>query len=89
MLIFSSVILAMLVLGVIWVLIERWRWSLVTSKRVWVHIGETSVSGVVISKRGPLLSLADAAIFANGQPQPIDGRLVIERCKIDWIQEIS
>lgn len=49
----------------------------------------TSVSGVVVSTRGPLLTLKSAAIHEAGMADtPADGEIVVDKAQIDFIQAL-
>lgn len=42
--------------------------------------------GILISKRGPLLTLVDVVMHEAGQNYPVDGSVVIERSNVDFMQ---
>ena len=49
----------------------------------------TSVSGVVISTRGPLITLKSAYIHQDGQEaMPADGEIAIDKSNIDFVQTL-
>lgn len=63
-----------------------WRRTAVR-RRVVVNLPDKAFSGVLYAKRGPLLILRDAQLHEHGtQPQPIDGEVVIERSRVEFIQ---
>lgn len=63
------------------------RWPL--RSRVLVNLADgRAFDALLISKRGPLLELADASLLAPGaaDPVPLDGRVLIERPNVAFIQ---
>ncbi|TSD47972.1 hypothetical protein FFI94_018830 [Rhodococcus sp. KBS0724] len=49
----------------------------------------TSVSGVVVSTRGPLLTLKSAYVHEDGaEAMPADGEIAIDKSNIDFIQAL-
>lgn len=45
--------------------------------------------GVAWAKRGPLLILRDATMFEPGvEPVPVDGEVVLDRARIEFIQVV-
>ncbi len=62
-------------------------WRGVVRRRVVVVLrDERAIAGVLVSRRGPLLTLADASTTAAGKAVGFDGRVVIERDRVAWIQ---
>lgn len=56
-------------------------------KRVVVNQADKAFAGVLWAKRGPLLVLRDAVLVQHGAADtPLDGEVVIERSKVDFIQ---
>lgn len=56
-------------------------------KRVVVNLADQAFSGVLYARRGPLLVLRDAQLLTPaGPPQPVDGEVVIERSRVQFIQ---
>ncbi|MEM9521569.1 MAG: hypothetical protein AAGA37_19825 [Actinomycetota bacterium] len=73
------------VLGVRW-----WTWRPVVKQRVMVKLVDgPSISGVCMSRRGPLLVLEDATLHADGQQLTADGQTILDRDRVMWIQVIS
>lgn len=67
--------------------VYQWQtWRAVTKREVIVITGETSIRGVLWSRRGPLLVIRNAVVDLRGQGVPADGELVIERRQVNWIQ---
>ena len=63
------------------------RWPV--KKRTLVNlIDGRAFDGILFAKRGPLLELRDASLLEAGsdRPVPIDGTVLIERPRIDFIQ---
>lgn len=61
----------------------------VVKRRVIINlIGGTAIDGVATAKSGPLLVLKDAVLHdpAADHPQPMDGEVVIDLSRIDFIQ---
>lgn len=58
-------------------------------RNVVVNLPDKAFSGVLFAKRGPLLVLRNAELHLSGaQPQPMDGDVVIERLKVEFIQVV-
>jgi hypothetical protein len=72
------------------VVARRWVWKPLVAQRVVVQLDtDHAVSGVLIERRGPLLILADAHVHGpDGQNVKADGRTVIERSRVLWVQVI-
>lgn len=65
-----------------------WRRTAVR-RRVVVNLPDKAFSGVLFAKRGPLLVLRDSQLHVPGaQPQVMDGEVVIERSKVDFVQVV-
>lgn len=63
-----------------------WRRTAVR-KRVVVNLADKAFAGVLWAKRGPLLVLRDAVLMQHGAADtPMDGEVVIERSKVEFIQ---
>lgn len=58
------------------------------SRRVVVNTKTgTSLAGVLVAERGPILILKGAAMLtATANPVPVDGDVVIERSNVDFVQ---
>lgn len=66
-----------------------WRRTAVR-KRVIVNLTDKAFSGVLWAKRGPLLVLRDVELLEAGRAaQPVDGEIVIERARVEFIQVLS
>ena len=64
-----------------------WRRTAVR-KRVVVNLADKAFDGVLWAKRGPLLVLRDVTLLEPGaEPQKLDGKVVVERRKVEFIQE--
>lgn len=62
-------------------------WRAVTKRTVLVTaMDEQTVRGVLLRRSGPLLTIANAEILVDGGFVPADGRIVIERARVLWIQ---
>ncbi|HON76253.1 MAG TPA: hypothetical protein PLQ23_14000 [Dermatophilaceae bacterium] len=48
----------------------------------------SSFEGVAMSRRGPLLVLDDVTVRVGGGSQRIDGRVVVERTRVVFVQVI-
>lgn len=77
------VLIAVTAAAVIW----RAQWRVAVRRRVIVqlHTG-SAISGVLWSRRGPLLVLRNAALHEAGAVTPIDGEAVVERREVAWLQ---
>jgi aspartyl aminopeptidase len=69
---------------------RRWVWRPLIAGRVIVQLdNDMAVSGLLVERRGSLLMLADAQIHtAKQQPVKADGRAIIERSRVLWIQAV-
>jgi hypothetical protein len=69
---------------------RRWVFRPVVAQRVVVQLDtDHAITGVLVERRGPLLILADATVHAPDQTAvKADGRSVIERSRVLWIQVI-
>ncbi|GGJ86850.1 hypothetical protein GCM10011583_18040 [Streptomyces camponoticapitis] len=66
-----------------------WRRTAVR-KRVVVNLADKAFDGVLWAKRGPLLVLRDAILLEAGrEPQRIDGEIVIERSRVEFMQVLA
>ncbi|WP_405848142.1 hypothetical protein OG211_12380 [Streptomyces niveus] len=66
-----------------------WRRTAVR-KRVVVNLADKAFDGVLWAKRGPLLVLRDARLLEAGrEPQRIDGEIVIERSRVEFMQVLA
>ncbi|MFC8009146.1 hypothetical protein [Streptomyces cinereoruber] len=66
-----------------------WRRTAVR-RRVVVNLADKAFDGVLWAKRGPLLVLRDARLLEAGrEPQPIDGEIVIERTRVEFMQVLA
>jgi len=59
-------------------------------KRVVVNMADKAFSGVLWAKRGPLLVLRDVELLEAGrQSQRVDGEVVIERTRVEFMQVLA
>jgi len=66
-----------------------WRRTAVR-KRVVVNLADKGFKGILWAKRGPLLVLRDVELLeAVRPPQPVDGEVVVERAKVEFIQVLA
>jgi small nuclear ribonucleoprotein (snRNP)-like protein len=63
---------------------------LVVNRRVIVNlVGDRAFDGVLVRQSGPLLVLKGAVLLVPGaEPAPLDGEVVIERDRVDFIQAL-
>lgn len=63
----------------------------VVHRRVVVNLRSgRAVEGVITDRDGPLLVIADARVHEPGsEPSRVDGRVVIERAQVDFIQSLG
>ncbi|MFF5451870.1 hypothetical protein ACFY40_11595 [Streptomyces sp. NPDC012950] len=55
-----------------------------------INLADKAFDGVLWAKRGPLLVLRDARLLEAGrEPQPIDGEIVIERTRVEFMQVLA
>ena len=71
----------LVVFGVRW-----WTWRPLLKRRALVQTDEVAFDAVVVSRRGPLLVLADVTARMSGGEQHIDGMVVVERSKVQFMQ---
>lgn len=63
-----------------------WRRT-VLHRRCIVNLADKAFDAVIYARRGPLLVLRDARMLTPGSsPQPLDGEVVVERCRVEFIQ---
>ncbi|MGC5531580.1 hypothetical protein [Streptomyces sp. SR-10] len=66
-----------------------WRRTAVR-RRVVVNLADKAFDAVLWAKRGPLLVLRDVELLEAGrQPQPVDGEVVVERARVEFIQVLA
>jgi len=66
-----------------------WRRTAVR-KRVVVNLADKAFDAVLWAKRGPLLVLRDVKLLEAGrEPQQVDGEVVVERSKVEFIQVLA
>lgn len=64
--------------------------KLAMSRRVMVNLTTgTAIDGVLWDERVPLIVLRDANVHTNGQTAPLDGEVIIERDRIDFVQVVG
>lgn len=64
--------------------------KLAINRRVLVNLTSGSaVEGVLWDDRGPLIVLKDCSLHAEGGSAPLDGEVVIERDRIDFVQVVG
>lgn len=66
-----------------------WRRTAVR-KRVIVNLPDKAFRAILWAKRGPLLVLRDVELLeAARDPHPVDGEVVVERAKVEFIQVLA
>lgn len=74
---------------VVWFVVGWWTWRPLVRRRVVVQLEDgSSFEGVAMSRRGPLLVLDDVTVRVGGGSQRIDGRVVVERTRVVFVQVI-
>lgn len=77
------------VLAGVWLAVAWWTWRPLVRHRVVVQLDDgSSFDGVAMSRRGPLLVLDDVTVRVAGSSQRIDGRVVVERPRVVFVQVI-
>ena len=77
------------VLAGAWLTMSWWTWRPMVRRRVVVQLEDgSSFEGVAMSRRGPLLVLDDVTVRVGGGSQRIDGRVVVERTRVVFVQVI-
>lgn len=63
---------------------------LAISRRVVVNLTTgAAIDGVLWDEKGPLIVLRDANLHNEGGHAPLDGEVIIERERIDFVQVVS
>ena len=69
--------------------VRWWTWRPMVKRRAVVQLDDgTAFDGVVMSRRGPLLVLADVTVRVAGNAQRIDGPVVVERTRVVFVQVV-
>lgn len=69
------------------VAVRWWTWRPVTRRRVLVQTDAgVSFDALVLSKRGELLVLGDVTVRTGEASRRVDGRVVVERSRVQWMQ---
>ena len=77
------------VLAGAWLAVSWWTWRPLVRRRVVVQLDDgSSFDGGAMSRRGPLLVLDDVTVRVGGGSQRIDGRVVVERTRVVFVQVI-
>lgn len=77
------------VLAGAWLAVAWWTWRPMVRRRVVVQLEDgSSFEGVAMSRRGPLLVLDDVTVRVGGGSQRIDGRVIVERTRVVFVQVI-
>lgn len=64
--------------------------KLAMNRRVMVNLTTgAAIEGVLWGDRGPLVVLRDARLHNEGGSAPLDGEVVIERTRIEFVQVVS
>ena len=82
------------VLGAVgaWLLREVWPWHALMRRRVLIVTShDITIEGILWTRRGPLMLLKDARVFVTpgNPPTQVDGEMVIERDRIEWMQVVG
>lgn len=65
-------------------------WRGVVRRRVVVVLdGDRTIDGVLWRRCGQLLVLRSARVLTDAGAVPVDGDVVLERCRVQWIQVLS
>ena len=60
------------------------------NRRVVVNLTSgAAIDGVLWDDRGPLIVLKDANLHNEGGSAPLDGEVIVERTRIDFVQVVS
>jgi hypothetical protein len=66
-----------------------WRRTAVR-KRVIVNLPDKAFRAILWAKRGPLLVLRDVELLEAGRaPQAVDGEVVVERTRVEFVQVLA
>lgn len=64
--------------------------KLAMSRRVMVNLTTgAAIDGILWDERGPLLVLRDANLHNQGGSAPLDGEVIVERVRIDFVQVVD
>ena len=86
---FVLALLAVVLLTAGAVALRWWTWRPVVKRRVVAQLDDgTAFEGVVMSRRGPLLVLADVTVRVAGGGQGLDGSVVLERTRVVFVQVV-
>jgi len=55
-------------------------------RSVIVNLDGRAFRGILWARRGPLLVLSDAELLEAGEKIPVDGEVVVERSRVEWVQ---
>lgn len=85
-----AVALLIVLVVVVLVVARWWTWRPVVHHRVLLQLDTgLTISGIVLSRRGPLLVLGDVTVMASGEHKTkADGSAVIERSRVVWMQVV-
>jgi hypothetical protein len=65
-------------------------YKLVVSRRVMVNLTTGSaIQGILWDEKGPLIVLRDAQLHNEGGHAPLDGEVIIERDRIEFVQVVT
>lgn len=84
----AVILAAVAVVAVVVAFVVRWwTWRPLVARRAFVQTdADVSFDGIVVARRGQLIVLADVTVHAAGTAQRVDGRVVIERARVQWVQ---
>lgn len=83
-----AVLSTVILVGVVSV---QWRaWRPLRRHRVVVVLDTgRSMTGILVARRGSLLELADVSVATDGGMTKADGRVVVERARVEWLQVVD
>ncbi len=85
----AAIVIACAVLlgGPLFVGANRLWWRRKTKRRVVVVLDDDrTIEGVLMRRTASQLILRDASLLAGGDRIPIDGEVLLERRRIEWVQ---
>lgn len=63
-----------------------WRRSALRRRVIVNLVGGGAIRGVLYAQRGPLLVLKNAELLEPNGPRKVDGDVVVERVRVDFVQ---
>ncbi len=86
---FPLIAIAAVAAGVAVFAVRWWTWRPIVKRRVLVQTdSDVSFDGILMSRRGQLLILADVTVRTESQAR-VDGLVVVERSRVIFVQRVA